>query len=177
MRPLTILIFLVQSSCYAQPLYTRLRGGVTLEGGGIAPVMMASAEMPFMYRKRSFLNLQTGFGFYEERGGILMSTATAVTYNYLLNPYHSNQCRPDPTYRKLEVYLETGLGMSIRNPFELNPSYDSNQENKFRPSALGGFRFHLVRERWIYILKIRATPFLDRPLAPWGGIQLGLGWR
>lgn len=178
MRIVLLLFILSAVETIAQPLYTPLRAGVTFEAWGIAPVAMISAEAPILYQKKSFWNIQAGIGKTGKPPLFVPSLASALTYNVILNPYHRNLCNPIPGYSAFECYLEVGSGFTL-----LQASYGGlphklkKEEKNLAAAALLGLRFHLVKERWIYLFKIRLVPFLDSKFSPWGGCQIGLGWR
>lgn len=172
------LLFVLISPVKAQPYYTPLRAGFSLEVLGIAPVTMFSAELPVIYLPRGFWNLQAGIGLTGKSSSYYApSFSTSFTHNFLLNPYHKNLCYPAPGYNRLESYLETGIAVSI---FEAQYTFlpqELNSKSHFRPAGILGIRFHLIKDRWFYILKFRLTPFLDRKFKVWGGAGIGLGWK
>lgn len=139
---------------------------------------MFSAELPVVYTPKGFWNVQAGIGITGKvSSNYAPSFATAVTYNFLLNPYHRNLCNPAPEFNRLESYLETGIAASI---FESQYTFLPQElytNSLFRPVGILGVRLHLIKNRWIYILKIRLTPFLDKKLQAWGGAGIGLGWK
>jgi len=172
-----LLLIFLSNQLKAQPYYTKLRAAFSLEVLGFAPVAMFSSEVAFAYRSRSFWNAQAGLGFTGAYGALTPSVSSAVTHNFLLNPYHRSLCSPAPDYSGFESYLETGLALSIFDPYYGGLPRDLYKDTSFTPSALLGVRFHFVRERWIYILKLHFSPILDRKFEAWGGIGLGLGWH
>jgi len=100
----------------------------------------------------------------------------AITYNVLLNPYYRSLCRPYPAYHRVEGYLESGLALTAFDPtYALIP--DQLKEKSLFSLALIGLRFHYVGQKWIYMLKLRFTPYIGREFSLWGGIGFGLGWR
>lgn len=159
----------------AQPLFTKLKAGYTLEMLGVGPGLTFSAEAPFSYRTQSFWNAQVGIGFSSNRNGLAPSLSGAVSHNFLLNPYYRSLCRPQPFYKRIEAYIESGVALSVFDPtYALVP--DSFSEKTLFPMGLLGMRFHFVGEKWLYMLKIRFSPVLGEAILPWGGIGLGMGW-
>ena len=178
MKPYILLFLsLFSGQIKAQPYYTKLRAAFSLEVLGFAPVAMFSPEIAFAYKARSFWNAQAGLGFTGAYGALTPSVSSAVTHNFLLNRYRRSQCSPAPDYNHFESYLETGLALSVFDPYYGGLPRSLYKDTSFTPSALLGVRFHCVRERWICILKLHLSPILDREFAAWGGIGLGLGWR
>jgi hypothetical protein len=174
---LAVIFFVFIPSLKAQPSYSKLRAGFTLEGLGIAPVGMFSAELPILYNSKGFWNVQAGVGITGSPSAYSPSFSTAVTYNFLLNSYHKNLCKPAPGFNKFESYLETGIATLIFNAQYGGIPSHLYTDSHFRPAGIMGVRLHFVKERWIYILKIRLTPFLDKQFSVWGGAGIGLGWK
>ena len=174
---LFLFLSLISTQIKAQPYYTKLRAAFSLEVLGFAPVAMISPEIAFACKARSFWNAQAGLGFTGAYGALMPAVSSAVTHNFLLNRYHRSLCSPAPDYNRFESYLETGLAMSVFDPYYGGLPRSLYKDTLFTPSALLGVRFHCVGERWIYILKLHLTPIVDRELEARGGIGMGLGWR
>ncbi|TDE17484.1 hypothetical protein [Dyadobacter psychrotolerans] len=173
------LLILFSLRLIAQPHFTGLRGGITLNVLGTAPSTMISAEMPFSYRKGGFWNADAGIGLPSagRKNNRPPGLEAGTTYNFILNPYHRSLCSPAPSYHSFETYLETGAALSIFEPSSASLPNELYKNTYFSPMGIIGLRFHLVKPRWIYICKARMTPLLDREFAVWGGFSLGLGWR
>ncbi len=175
------LFFLIFSKAFSQQLYTPVRAGVGVEALGTAPKGQVYAEAFFGYKPRSFWGIQAGLGLIGEHDFLTYSFSGAITYAYLLNPYHRTQCNPVPGYNSVEAYLEGGIASFFCDTkFNENILYVSDKgRNPFlTPLALGGLRFHLVTRKFIYILKVRYTPALiESRYASAAGLALGLAWR
>lgn len=176
--PLFCLLF---SDGLAQQLYTPIRAGVGVEAFGTAPKGQVYAEALFGYKPRSFWGVQTGLGMIGDHDFLTYSFSGAITYAYLLNPYHRTQCNPMPGYNGLEAYVEAGLASFFCDTkFNDNIFYISEKEREplLTPLALAGLRFHLVTRKFIYILKVRYTPALiESRYASAAGLALGFAWR
>ena len=171
-----LLVFV--SALKAQPHYTKLRAGIGVEALGFAPVGMIFTDMPFSYRSKGFWNSQFGVGNTESNNSRLtFSMSGAVTYNWILNPYHRSLCSPAPAYNHFESYLETGFALGVFDPHHHALPEHLRSNSYFSPAGLLGVRIHYVTERWIYFLKARLTPFLDRQPNIWGAAAIGWGWR
>lgn len=172
------LFFILSTSLNAQPHYTKPRAGFSLEALGIAPVAMFSAELPIIYKPKGFWNVQAGIGITGKvSSDYAPSFSTAITYNFLVNPYLRNLCSPAPGFNRFESYIETGIAASI---FESQYTFIPQELYKnslLRPAGIIGIRLHFIKNRWIYILKIRLTPFLDSKFSVWGGAGIGFGWK
>lgn len=178
MLKLLTLFAVLASGLKAQPLYTKLRAGIGFEALGVAPVGMIFADMPFQYRSKGFWNSQFGIGNTESVSSRLtFSTSGAVTYNRILNPYYRSLCRPAPDYNHFESYLETGFALGIFDPYHHALPERLRSNSYFSPAGLLGVRLHYLTEKWIYFLKARVTPFLDRQPNIWGAVAIGWGWR
>lgn len=171
------LLFWCQTAAYAQPAYTKLRAGISVEGAGIAPTAMVSAEIPFLYKYRSFCNFQTGLGFVGNKFSKSPSFTNALSYNFLLNRYRRSLCSPAPDYNRVEYYSEAGFALSIFNYVYGGLPVRLDKNTNYTPMGFLGLRMHFVQRKWLYIVKLRLTPVLDRPFAFWGGAAFGLGWR
>lgn len=162
----------------AQPRYTHMRAGFSIDAGGVAPVGAFSADIPFSYHKIGFWDIQAGLGLTRLDGSdASMAASTAITYNRILNGYQRNLCQPAPDYNRFEIYMETGTAVSFFNPKGYD--YETTRLEKYAllPMAVLGLRIHYVSSRWIYTFKPRFTPFLVKDMPLWGGISLGMGWR
>jgi hypothetical protein len=161
----------------AQPYYTRIRAAIGGEAFGSAPKGQIFAETLFGYRKKSFFDLQAGLGVVTAHDFFSYSLASSLTYSYILNPYRRKSCQPHPGYNSFESYLEAGLGSFYVDTYD---SYtgDLYKQRLLTPLALAGLRFHLISERWVYIVKLRYTPaILENKLSSIAGVALALGWR
>ena len=171
-------LLLIHFHGFSQRLkYTPLRAAFTLEGAGTGTTAMFSAETPFYYRPRTFMNLQAGIGVNgDPRKKMSESYSVGITYNLFLNPHRQTECSPFPGFRNLEYYLEAGVASTFEPGYGTVPN-SRYEETGYNYPGLLGVRFHFVNHRWIYILKLRYTPLMNCGFASWGGVVLGLGWK
>ena len=178
MYKLLIFFFVISFSAFSQPHYTKLRAGFTFDALGMAPISMISAEVPFKYMGKEFWSGQFGLGLAGNvNSGINPSLGLSTSYNKLLNPYRKQACNPAPSYRRVEAYLELGLGLSIFDGKDNGLPPKLYHDSNIAPVGLGGIRMHFVSKQWIYLLKAKFTPILNSRFPGWGGISLGIGWR
>ena len=176
--PKYIFLFVLFSfQALAQSDYTRIRAAVGAEAFGSAPQGQVLAETLFGYQKKSFFGWQAGLGMVSAHNFFSYSLASSLTYSYILNPYRRKVCRPHPGYNSFESYLEAGLGAFYVDAFDSYPG-DPYKQRLLTPLALAGLRFHLISERWVYIVKVRYTPaLLENKLSSVAGVALALGWK
>ncbi|KAA6439006.1 hypothetical protein FEM33_12000 [Dyadobacter flavalbus] len=172
-----ILIFCAQTAA-AQPCYTRVRGAFGAELFGITPKGAAIAEAAFGYFKRSFWNVQAGLGAVNKNTFRSPTLSGALTHCFVLNPYKRKSCVLHPGHYLIESYFEAGLGGFAVDRYDNDLYAGTSKQRLFTPSALAGFRLHVVTGKWIYILKLRYTPpLLANLFASYAGLGLGLAWR
>lgn len=176
-RFLFILFFFSQFAA-AQPYYTRVRGAFGAELFGVTPKGALIAEASFGYFKRSFWNVQAGLGAINKKNFRSPTLSGALTHCFILNPYKRKSCAPWPGNHLIESYFEAGIGGFAVDRYDSGIHSGNNKQRLLTPSALAGFRFHMVTGKWIYILKLRYTPpLLPNMLASQAGVGMGLGWR
>jgi hypothetical protein len=161
----------------AQSRYTPMRAGFSIDAGGTAPAGAVSAEIPLYYGKNGFLNMQAGLGLADLTTlESSFSTSFSTTYNRILNGYRRDLCQSAPDYNKFELYLEAGLALSTFHP---RTFYAGKNRLRYHFHQMGiiALRAHYVSPKWIYIFKIRATPFILPNFQPWLGASAGFGWK
>lgn len=176
-RYFLILIFCSHYAA-AQPYYTRLRGAFGVEAFGMTPKGTLTAEASFGYSKRSFWHVQAGLGVINKKNFRSPTLSGTLTRCFILNPYKRKSCIPHPVNYRIESYFEAGLGGFLVDRYDNGLYTGSSKQRLLTPSGIAGFRFNLVTEKWIYMLKLRYTPaLLPNNLASRAGVGVSLGWR
>lgn len=173
-----LIVFICAQHAAAQPYYTRVRGAFGIELFGMTPIGAATAEASFGYFKRSFWNVQAGLGAVNKMTFRSPALSGVLTHCFILNPYKRRSCNPHPGNRLIEICFEAGLGGFLVDRYDNGLYSGTNRQRLLTPSGLAGFRFNVVTDKWIYILKLRYTPpLLSNILASHAGLGIGLGWR